>query len=165
MKISESFICILLQIKILNMKSSFAALLLFVSVCGFSQSSEEEQVKATINNFFDGMRNSDSTTLRNNLTANAVFQTISANNEVKSQNPSGFVTSVGKAVKGSLDERITFGNINIDGNLAAVWTPYEFYLNGKFSHCGVNSFQLHKENGQWKIQYVIDTRRKEGCVK
>lgn len=147
------------------MKSLLTLTLLLGSMLSFAQTSETEKVKETINNFFDGMRNSDSTTLRNNLTVNAVFQTISANNEVKSQNPSGFVTSVGKAAKGSLDERITFGSINIDGNLAAVWTPYEFYLNGKFSHCGVNSFQLHRENGQWKIQYVIDTRRKEGCVK
>lgn len=147
------------------MKSLLTLTLLLCSMLSFAQTSETEQVKATINSFFDGMRNSDSTTLKNNLAVNAVFQTISSNNEVKSQNPSGFVTSVGKAAKGSLDERITFGSINIDGNLAAVWTPYEFYLNGKFSHCGVNSFQLHKENGQWKIQYVIDTRRKEGCVK
>ena len=147
------------------MKSSLTLALLLCSMLSFAQTSETELVKATINSFFDGMRNSDSTTLKNNLAVNAVFQTISSNNEVKSQNPSGFVTSVGKAAKGSLDERITFGSITIDGNLAAVWTPYEFYLNGKFSHCGVNSFQLHKENGQWKIQYVIDTRRKEGCVK
>ena len=147
------------------MKSLLTLTLLLCSMLSFAQTSETEQVKATINSFFDGMRNSDSTTLKNNLAVNAVFQTISSNNEVKSQNPSGFVSSVGKATKGSLDERITFGSINIDGNLAAVWTPYEFYLNGKFSHCGVNSFQLHKENGQWKIQYVIDTRRKEGCVK
>ena len=147
------------------MKSLLTLTLLLCSMLSFAQTSETEQVKATINSFFDGMRNSDSTTLKNNLAVNAVFQTISSNNEVKSQNPSGFVSSVGKAAKGSLDERITFRSIHIDGNLAAVWTPYEFYLNGKFSHCGVNSFQLHKENGQWKIQYVIDTRRKEGCVK
>ncbi len=147
------------------MKSSITLVLFLISFAGFSQSSEEDQVKATITTFFDGMRNADSLVIRNSFASNVIFQTISANNEVKSQNPSGFVSSVGKAVKGSLDERITFVSINIDSNLAAVWTPYEFYLNGKFSHCGVNSFQLHKENGLWKIQYIIDTRRKEGCVK
>jgi hypothetical protein len=44
-----------------------------------------------------------------------------------------------------------------------VWTPYRFIFNGKFSHCGVNSFTLVKLNGEWKINYVIDTRRKEKC--
>ena len=47
--------------------------------------------------------------------------------------------------------------------MANVWTAYSFYFDGKFSHCGVNSFQLLKEAGEWKIFYLVDTRRKEGC--
>lgn len=35
--------------------------------------------------------------------------------------------------------------------------------NGNFSHCGVNSFQLFHDNGQWKIIYLIDTRQRTGC--
>jgi len=62
-------------------------------------------------------------------------------------------------------KKITFSNILIDGNLASVWTPYEFYFKGQFSHCGVNSFQLVKSNNEWKIQYIIDTRRKDNCKK
>jgi hypothetical protein len=61
------------------------------------------------------------------------------------------------------DERITFETIKIDGPLAVAWTPYKFYYEGKFSHCGVNSFQLVRLNGAWKIQYLIDTRRRTGC--
>jgi hypothetical protein len=47
--------------------------------------------------------------------------------------------------------------------MAAAWTPYRFYRNGEFSHCGVNSFQLVKMAEGWKIVYIIDTRRKEPC--
>jgi hypothetical protein len=54
-------------------------------------------------------------------------------------------------------------NIQIDGAMANAWTSYEFWVNGSFSHCGVNSFQLFKDEGAWKIIYLIDTRRKEGC--
>ena len=36
-----------------------------------------------------------------------------------------------------------------------------FGLMDNFSHCGVNSFQLFNDNGQWKIIYLIDTRRKK----
>jgi hypothetical protein len=82
---------------------------------------------------------------------------------VRNQPISGFATSISKLTKGAADERIVFETIKIDGPLAAVWTPYQFYLNGQFSHCGVNSFQLVRLNGQWKIQYIIDTRRKQGC--
>jgi hypothetical protein len=47
--------------------------------------------------------------------------------------------------------------------MAAVWTPYNFYYNGQFSHCGVNSFQVIRFKDGWKIQYIIDTRRRTGC--
>ena len=60
-------------------------------------------------------------------------------------------------------EIINSYSIQIDGPMANVWTPYEFRRNGEFSHCGVNSFQLFKDGGDWKIIYIIDTGRKEGC--
>ena len=60
-------------------------------------------------------------------------------------------------------EKIISWQINIDGNIASVWTPYEFYLNEEFSHCGANSFQLFNDNGSWKIMYLVDMRRKNNC--
>lgn len=147
------------------MKKYITVALLLTCLSGYSQAPETDSVKEAINRFFDGMRNSDSTAMKNVMASGVIFQTISAANEVKPGDPGAFLASVAKAPKGNLDERITFGAVHVDGNLASAWTPYEFYYNGKFSHCGVNSFQLHKENGTWKIRYVIDTRRKEGCVK
>ena len=61
---------------------------------------------------------------------------------MKSESVHEFADFVGKLKKDSADERISFETIKIDGPLAIVWTPYNFYHNGKFSHCGVNSFQL-----------------------
>ena len=60
-------------------------------------------------------------------------------------------------------EKILSYTIHVDGNLASVWTPYEFYNKGKFSHCGANSFQLFNNNGNWEIIYLVDTRRKNDC--
>lgn len=68
-----------------------------------------------------------------------------------------------EASRGGLDERIQFDVVKVDGPLASVWTPYKFYFKGQFSHCGVNSFQLVRVNGEWKIQYLIDTRRRNDC--
>ncbi|RYZ94279.1 MAG: hypothetical protein EOP47_28140, partial [Sphingobacteriaceae bacterium] len=59
--------------------------------------------------------------------------------------------------------RITWGDIKIDGELASVWTPYKFYLGDKFSHCGINFFQLMKMATGWKVIYIVDTRRKDNC--
>ncbi|MFC0343376.1 nuclear transport factor 2 family protein [Epilithonimonas hispanica] len=140
-------------------------LLSILPIFGFSQTSEEDWVKATVNQLFNGMKTSDSVLIRKSFSKNAVLQTITKNGEVKNENINDFVLSISKAEKESLDERIKFSNILIDGNLASVWTPYEFYYKGQFSHCGVNSFQLVKSNNEWKIQYIIDTRRKDNCKK
>ena len=140
-------------------------LLMILPVFGFSQISEEDLVKATINQLFNGMKTSDSVLIKKSFSKNAVLQTITKTGEVKNENINDFAISISKAEKQSLDERITFSNILIDGNLASVWTPYEFYYQSKFSHCGVNSFQLVKSNNEWKIQYIIDTRRKDNCKK
>ena len=146
------------------MKISVLLLMLF-PIFGFSQISDKDLIKSTVNQLFDGMKNADSLSIRKSFSKNAVLQTITKNGEVKSENLSDFAISISKAEKGILDERITFSNILVDGNLASVWTPYEFYYQGKFSHCGVNSFQLVKANDKWKIQYIIDTRRKDNCKK
>lgn len=58
------------------------------------------------------------------------------------------------------EERLLLWQVLADGTMAQVWTPYEFYVNGKLSHRGVNSFSLAKIAGAWKITYLIDTRRK-----
>lgn len=138
---------------------------LFVLISGFAfaQKSAEDAVKSTINRFFDAMRNSNSAELQSTLSKTAVLQTINKNGEGISEDIQAFAQSLSKAQKGDLDEKIEFKSIQIDQNLASVWTPYQFFYKGKFSHCGVNSFQLVKENDEWKIQYIIDTRRKENC--
>jgi hypothetical protein len=74
-----------------------------------------------------------------------------------------FSSFVGKQKKGAADERIKIESIKIDADLATVWTPYQFYYQEKFSHCGVNTFTLVRQKGEWKINYIIDTRRKDNC--
>jgi len=63
----------------------------------------------------------------------------------------------------NFQERLMNFNIQIDGTMVNARTPYEFWLNDKFHHCCVNSFQLLKETDTWKIMYLINPRRKEDC--
>jgi hypothetical protein len=51
----------------------------------------------------------------------------------------------------------------VDGNLAMVWAYYEFDTGDKFSHCGVDSFQLGRTDAGWKILLLADSRRRPGC--
>lgn len=128
---------------------------------------EETAIKATINNLFNGMRTSDSTLLRKAFAPKSIMQTIATTKEgkasVRSESVDAFVKSITTPHPEKYDERIVFTKILVDGNLASVWTDYKFYIGEKFSHCGVNSFQLFKSEEGWKIIYIIDTRRKDKC--
>jgi hypothetical protein len=142
-------------------------LLCITGMSCFGQSAEDS-VKAAVNQLFTAMKAGDSALLVSCFTGNAMLQTITKNNGgamATTDSVSQFASAISKAPKGSLDERILFDMIKIDGPLASVWTPYSFYYNGLFIHCGVNSFQLLRTGQGWKIQYIIDTRRKEGCAK
>jgi len=150
------------------MKRILILLTAIVSVSSFTKAqTAEDSVKAVVNQLFTAMRTIDGAMLKDAFADSAVLQTISRKQDgtffVRDEKVDDFVKSISKEKKDSLDERITYETIKIDGPLAIVWTPYKFYYAGKFSHCGVNSFQLVKINGRWKIQYLIDTRRRQGC--
>lgn len=114
------------------------------------------------------MKNSDTALLKTTISDNAVLQTVVMNKEqkvvVRTESMKNFIDFVAKPHPLIFDERIAFETIKVDIDLASVWTPYKFYLGDKFSHCGVNSFQMVKLDDKWKIQYIIDTRRKDKCV-
>ena len=146
-------------------KLSLLATVCLISISLYSQTTEDS-VKAAVNKLFEGMKNSDASLITASFGDSAVLQTIAGKDGktiIRNEKVSEFAEQVAKSPKGALDERIEFGSIKIDGGLASVWTPYKFYYNGQFSHCGVNSFQLVRINGIWKIQYLIDTRRKQPC--
>lgn len=138
-------------------------------LCSFAikAQSAEDSVKIVISKLFDGMKNSDAALLKTAFADSAILQTISRDKQgkiiIENDRVEDFAGIVSKTPKGDADERIVYDVIKIDGPLAIVWAPYKFYYKGVFSHCGVDSFQLVKINGEWKIQYLIDTRRKQGC--
>jgi hypothetical protein len=147
-----------------------AAILTLSILCSMktlAQNADEDAVKSVITRFFDGMRNSDTSAIRSTVLPGARLETI-INKEgktwVKSDGFEGFLSQIGKPHTDIYDERVSFKAIQIDGALATAWTPYKFYIGERFSHCGVNAFQLVKTDEGWKIQSIIDTRRKENCL-
>ncbi len=128
--------------------------------------SADDSVRSAVNQLFTAMKNADSALLVSSFADSAILQTIIDKNgkvEVKTEAVADFAAQVAKMEKNILDEIIQFDVVRIDGALAMVWAPYQFYYKGKFSHCGADSFQLVRINGKWKIQYLVDTRRSHGC--
>lgn len=150
-------------------KFLIVGLLLFGGFYLTAQSSaEKEQVIAPIKQLFEGMAQKDSMMLKEVFYETARLATTATDKEGKPQfkidDVAKFISSIGSFPKErSLEERILSYEVKVDDNLAIVWTPYEFYVDEKFSHCGVNAFELFKTVDGWKITSIIDTRRREGC--
>lgn len=146
------------------MKYGFIAASLLLTASTSAQiPTDEEAVKTTITRMFDGMKRADTTQLTALFLPGARLQTVvnkQSDVSVRDEAIGKFIEAVGKATPNSLDERLTGMDVKIDGELATVWTPYAFYYNGQLSHCGANAFTLVKMGGNWKIQTIIDTRRK-----
>jgi hypothetical protein len=149
------------------MKSIILAHIALLLSCAAKTQSTEDSVKSSINKLFTAMINADTLTLKDVFSETATLQTIVEDKDgktvVRNETIRDFINQIGKLKKGDADERIQFDVIRTDGPLAIAWTPYQFYYKGQFSHCGVDSYQLVRLNGNWKLQYIIDTRRKEAC--
>lgn len=62
-----------------------------------------------------------------------------------------------------LEERLTGPAVEIDGDIAMIWSPYVFLIDGKLSHCGTNHVDLVRDAGGWKVLNVTWTQRTTDC--
>lgn len=144
-------------------------ILLCLSVnIGIGQDSDKEAVKKAVEMFFDGFHKQDSIAIKRTTSSDIIMQTIGKDENgvsiVKTSNFNKFLKSIVSIPDTTrFHEKLLSYQIKVDGNMANAWTPYEFWINDTLSHCGVNSFQLHRQNGIWKIIYIIDTRRRDDC--
>lgn len=150
------------------MKTNFVALAFLLMSATASGQTSVDSVKTVITKMFIAMKSGDSSMLVSCFADSAILQTIAKSKtgkvSIRNEEISEFAKQIASLPKGDADERITYDVVKVDADLAIAWTPYQFYFKGNFSHCGVNSFQLVRLNGEWKIQYIIDTRRKDNCV-
>lgn len=145
-------------------------LLLFVAsqVVTAQQESENQAIKKVIETFFEGLHNGDSAVMATTLHKELKIQTTFTNREqqkiLRTETRDQLLINISKKrPTDTYKEKLLSYDIKIDGNLASVWTPYEFYLNGNFSHCGANSFQLFNNGERWEIIYLVDMRRRGNC--
>ena len=61
-------------------------------------------------------------------------------------------------------ERFWAPVVKVHGPLAEVWTPYDFHIDGKFSHCGIDMFTLLRTSAGWQIASIVYTVEPTGCA-
>ncbi len=151
----------------MKIKVLLAAVWVF-SVTLSSAQSASDSIKMVIDEMFAGMKEGDTLKVKSCFSETAFLQTFSSSKEgevdITTVKVSDFCRSIASLPKGAADERVVYKEIKVDGNMASVWAPFKLFFNGNFYSCGVNSIQMARLNGKWKIQYIIDTRRKDNCI-
>lgn len=125
---------------------------------------DTEAVKTVIDRLFEGMTKRDTAMVRSVFHPTARLQSAGTDKQgtpaLTLTSIDAFVKSIGSiAATVTVEERLKSYEIKVDERLATAWTPYEFYVNGKLSHSGVDAFQLYKTNQGWKIIQISDTRK------
>lgn len=140
-------------------------LIIFFMLLGLLSNAQKQEVQKAIEIFFEGFHQKDSIKIKTVCSDKIILQSISESatkgNKLSNETAEEFYKAIASIPSNlKFQEKILSYNIQIDGSMAHVWAPYEFYLNDKLSHTGVNTFTLFKERDIWKIIYLIDTRRK-----
>lgn len=127
---------------------------------------EEQEVFSVIEELFEAYKAGDSTRVRATFAENAVMMRASYK-EGKSIATKGSVDSFVKYVGGGLEklhnELLWDYSVNIDDNLANIWTKYAFFLDGQFHHCGSETFTLYRSEMGWKIIFLADNNMEDEC--
>lgn len=144
--------------------------ILFANHDSLNAQSDTLAIKTTIDLLFEGMESFDSTKVKSVLATDAFLKSIvktkTGETKIIHETAQEFVSMSGIKIEGvRIDEILQSYEIMIDSDMAVAWTPYEFYINDIFSHCGVNVFTLSKLEGTWQIMGIVDTRRKTDCEK
>ncbi len=126
---------------------------------------QENSPKQVVEEFFNAFHAKDTILLRTFIHKDAIFQTVVDSPKIKelvNESVADFMMSIASIADNvTFEEKILDYEVKIDGKLAHVWTPYEFYFQGKLHHIGANSFTMYNDNEKWQIIHLIDTRRKK----
>lgn len=141
-------------------------LLAGVTATGFLISSlhaatpEQQAVLAPVMAMFDGMAKRDADAIKKPLLTGGTM-VLMRDGKPSQMTFEVFADRVGKPGTTHIEERIHDPLVRIDHDLAVVWAPFEFLVDGKVDHCGTDLFNLVRTDDKWLIASVADTGRKE----
>jgi hypothetical protein len=141
----------------------FLAGLMLCAAAAFAQASEEKEVVAAAQKVFDGMAAKDAAAIKAVLLPEARLYSVRDDRPPATTAGEAFAGQIANA-QGSLLERFTeTPHVMIRGRMAQVWSEYEFLRDGKFNHCGVDTFTLFKTAEGWKVAAISYTTETTGC--
>jgi hypothetical protein len=125
---------------------------------------EAQAVLEPINAMFDGMAKRDAAAIKKPLLPGGGL-VLMRDGKPTQMTFDAFADAVGKPGKSQIEERIHDPLVRTDNDLAVVWAPFDFLVDGKVDHCGTDLFNLVRADGKWLIASVADTGRKDCAAK
>lgn len=124
-------------------------------------------VIAAVQSLFDAMRTRDTAAIRGLFAPNTnlvSFRTTPGEApRIQVQPVSAFITSIGSATQ-ELVERMWNPRVEVAGDMASLWAPYDFRIGSNFSHCGHDAVHLARTGAAWKVVGITYTVQRTGCV-
>ena len=121
---------------------------------------EDHAVLAPIQAMFQGMANRDAKAIMDPLLPGGTM-VLMRDGTPTQLTFQAFADRVSRPATTHIEERIHDPLIRIDNDLAMVWAPFDFLVEGKIDHCGTDLFNLVRKDGRWLIASVADTGRKD----
>ena len=147
------------------------ALLLFVGLASpatqaSAQMGEEAAVEAVAETFLMALSAADAETMADLLAPGAAIYSVREGEggaTLGVRDRESFLAGFEGDDRGFI-ERMWDPTVLVQDRVAMVWTPYDFHLNGEFSHCGIDVFTFLKADDGWKVTSITYNTVREGCV-
>jgi len=125
-----------------------------------SSTTDRDAVLKVVQAFFDTMTGRDIDGAREILVPQGRFHAMRTGAEPRPLSNEEYLAQL-QASKQTMRERIWNPDVRVHGSIATMWAPYDFWIDGKFSHCGVDAFDLIRTDKGWKIAggvYTLESK-------
>ena len=128
-------------------------------------SETDREVAGVANAFLSALSVPDTATLARLLAPEAMIYSVregDSGSAIRAVARAAFLEGLGGEDR-KLLERMWNPVVQVQGRVAMVWTPYDFHLNGEFSHCGIDVFTMLKGDEGWQVASITYNVVREGC--
>jgi hypothetical protein len=126
---------------------------------------KEKEVLSVIDRFFAYLAARDSSGMASIMEADGTFGSAvigSSARPPRMHTHASYLAGLKKGNEAWL-ERYWDAEVNMDDAVAVVTCPYDFHVDGTFSHCGLDIFTLMRHSDGWKIAGAVFSMQQEGC--
>lgn len=125
---------------------------------------DERAIMAVVDRMFAGLaaRNPQAILAEVVPDGRATANTLDGNRRVNSLSWPQFLDHVGR-IPGRPVERLIDPHVHVEGDIAMIWSRYEMEYDGRFLHCGIDHFDLIRQDGRWKVLNLTWTQQTQGC--